>query len=110
MDGAPFCKRCRTAAICCLQTRAETDRVIVEVEDEGGGVTADVALLVFDPFFTTKEKGVGLSLSIAYKITMQHDGSLQVSNGIRGAIFRVTLLADRKDTHARPTSTGTPCS
>jgi signal transduction histidine kinase len=63
----------------------------IEVEDTGGGVDAGLQARVFDPFFTTKEKGVGLGLSIAYKIAAQHGGSLTVSNSPGGAVFRLVL-------------------
>ncbi len=69
----------------------EKQSVLIEVEDEGSGVAPAIASRIFDPFFTTKEKGVGLGLSIAYKIAAQHGGSLTVRNGTRGAIFRLTL-------------------
>ena len=65
--------------------------MVIEVEDEGIGVAPAIAGRIFDPFFTTKEKGVGLGLSIAYKIAVQHGGALTVRNGTRGAIFRLTL-------------------
>lgn len=35
---------------------------------------------IFDPFFTTKEKGIGLRLSIAHKITDQLKGKLTAIN------------------------------
>jgi signal transduction histidine kinase len=69
----------------------ENQFLAIEVEDEGGGVDPAIAARVFDPFFTTKEKGVGLGLSIAYKIAVQHGGTLAVRNGTRGAIFRLML-------------------
>jgi len=69
----------------------EKQVVSIEVEDEGEGVDPAIAARIFDPFFTTKEKGVGLGLSIAYKIAVQHGGSLTVRNGTRGAIFRLAL-------------------
>jgi two-component system sensor histidine kinase HydH len=65
--------------------------IIVEVEDEGGGVDPNILARIFDPFFTTKEKGVGLGLSIAYKIARQHGGTLAVTNGERGAIFQLMI-------------------
>ncbi len=74
-----------------LRTALNAETVIVEVEDEGGGVDSAIASRIFDPFFTTKDKGIGLGLSTAYKIAMQHGGTLAVSNGKRGAIFRLTL-------------------
>lgn len=76
-----------------LQFRAARvgETVVIEVEDEGGGIDSAIASRIFDPFFSTKEKGIGLGLSTAYKIAMQHDGKLSASNGARGAIFRLTL-------------------
>lgn len=71
----------------------EKDGIIVEVEDEGGGVDPTITARIFDPFFTTKEKGIGLGLSIAYKIVMQHGGALTVQDGARGAVFRLALQA-----------------
>ena len=74
-----------------LRTVRAEEEIVIEVEDEGGGVDTAIASRIFDPFFTTKEKGIGLGLSTAYKIVMQHGGKLTVSNGKRGAIFRLTL-------------------
>jgi signal transduction histidine kinase len=74
-----------------LRTLAEESSIVVEVEDTGGGVDHAIRSRVFDPFFTTKEKGVGLGLSIAYKIVAQHGGTLTLRDGERGAIFRVML-------------------
>lgn len=77
-----------------LVLRAARDggsKIMVEVEDEGGGVDPSVSARIFDPFFTTKEKGVGLGLSIAYKIAMQHGGTLTLREGERGAIFQLKI-------------------
>lgn len=74
-----------------LRTSRDEDEVVIEVEDTGGGVDPALKARIFDPFFTTKDKGVGLGLSIAYKIAAQHGGSLTITNGSRGAIFRLSL-------------------
>ena len=81
-----------------FRTARERDHVWLDVEDEGGGVDPAVSARIFDPFFTTKEKGIGLGLSVAYKIAAGHRGSLTVKNGERGAVFRLTLpLAGAND-------------
>ncbi|MBI2186300.1 MAG: PAS domain-containing protein [Acidobacteria bacterium] len=66
--------------------------VLVEVADEGPGMSPDLAERVFKPFFTTKPQGSGLGLAIVRKIVDAHDGSidLQTAPG-RGTTIRVTL-------------------
>jgi len=74
-----------------FRTARAGETVVIEVEDDGGGIDPAIAARIFDPFFTTKEKGIGLGLSTAYKIALQHDGKLSATNGVRGAIFQLTL-------------------
>lgn len=80
-----------------LRTLQASDEVAVEVEDEGGGVDPAISSRIFDPFFTTKEKGIGLGLSVAYKIAQQHGGTLTVSNTDKGANFRLMLSPSHPD-------------
>jgi signal transduction histidine kinase len=76
------------------RTFADKFTTIIEVEDTDG-VDPAIVTHIFDPFFTTKDKGVGLGLSIAYKIVAQHDGTLTSRDGERGAIFPVILLCNK---------------
>jgi two-component system NtrC family sensor kinase len=68
---------------------------IVEVEDDGPGVSAELHRRIFEPFFTTKEvgQGTGLGLSISHGIASAHGGSLDLCAGTSGACFRLTLPA-----------------
>ena len=52
------------------------DYVLVEVQDTGHGIPAEVRAKIFEPFFTTKEvgKGTGLGLSMVYGIVKQTGG------------------------------------
>lgn len=52
--------------------------VIIEVEDSGPGIPADVLPRIFDSLFTTKESGTGLGLSYCKDIVEQHGGHLTV--------------------------------
>ena len=50
--------------------------VIVEVEDNGAGMTPDQVARAFEPFFTTKFTGRGLGLAAAHGIVRAHRGSI----------------------------------
>ncbi len=66
--------------------------ILVDVIDEGPGVSADHVERIFSPFFTTKEKGTGLGLAIAHRIVTAHGGSLEVvQNSGGGGWFRMRL-------------------
>jgi signal transduction histidine kinase len=70
----------------------ETDVVILEVADTGGGIPPDVEKRLFDPFFTTKKTGVGLGLPIAARIVERHGGALQYQTQVNvGATFGIVL-------------------
>lgn len=66
--------------------------VLVDVADDGPGMTAEVAEKIFNPFFTTKAQGSGLGLAIVRKIIDAHEGRIDMSTTDgRGTRFRVTL-------------------
>ncbi len=72
------------------------DSAVLEVADDGIGVSDDDRERIFQPFFRTPEalsrKGVGLGLSIARSICAAHDGSIELESAPgRGSLFRVIL-------------------
>lgn len=69
---------------------------IVEVQDNGVGMSPDVVARLFTPFFTTKESGIGtgLGLSITYRILKGLNGAITVDTAPgAGSTFRVLLPA-----------------
>jgi two-component system, NtrC family, sensor kinase len=69
---------------------------IVEVEDNGRGISLDHLDRIFDPFFTTKTvgEGTGLGLSVSYGIVRDHKGSIEVTSQLgKGSCFRVVVPA-----------------
>ena len=79
-----------------IELRAETDHeaVTLTVRDTGPGIAPEHLDQVFDPFFSTKEvgQGLGLGLSISYRIIDGFGGSVRAANHPDGgAQFTVRL-------------------
>ena len=75
-----------------LSTQVDGARVVIEVKDQGPGVSPEHLDKLFDPFFTTKDTGTGLGLSVAHQIVSQHGGILNAKNNSdRGATFSLFL-------------------
>jgi signal transduction histidine kinase len=77
-----------------LRTRREGDFVIVEVQDNGPGIPAEIKDRIFDPFFTTKPvgQGTGLGLDISYNIVVnKHRGDIKVNSEPGKTVFEVWL-------------------
>ncbi|NEP42265.1 MAG: histidine kinase, partial [Okeania sp. SIO2H7] len=67
-------KKWDTAPTIWIRTRTNRNNfVVIEIEDNGMGISPKVRHKLFDPFFTTKPvgKGTGLGLSISYKIIVE---------------------------------------
>ncbi|MFC1461963.1 PAS domain S-box protein [Verrucomicrobiota bacterium] len=83
---------------------SKAHQVVVEVEDNGGGMDEATMERIFEPFFTTKKTGTGtgLGLSIAHRIVSDLGGRIEVeSEEGEGAVFRVTLPVHEKQEQKR---------
>lgn len=75
-----------------VTTKLEKNQVLVEVADDGNGISKENLSKLFTPFFTTKSKGTGLGLSIIKKIIDDHNGRIKVKSreGV-GTTFMIYL-------------------
>ena len=80
-----------------LKTAQDGNHIVVQIKDNGVGMTEEVKHRIFEPFFTTKDvgEGTGLGLSIAYKIVEDHNGAIEVdSTPGEGTTFNLRLPMD----------------
>ncbi|HWY32311.1 MAG TPA: ATP-binding protein [Candidatus Acidoferrum sp.] len=65
-----------------LTGKTENRRTVIVVRDNGPGIDPKISDKIFDPFFTTKEvgKGMGLGLSICYRIVKDYGGIISVES------------------------------
>lgn len=65
---------------------------VVEIGDNGPGISEEDCRHIFDPFFTTKMSGTGLGLAITQRIIELHRGKIEVtSEPSSGTTFRIYL-------------------
>jgi signal transduction histidine kinase len=75
-----------------LTMQQEGRSVLLEVRDEGIGMSPEVAARAFEPFFTTKSRGTGLGLPICKRIVEAHGGRIHLSSRrAYGTTVRVEL-------------------
>jgi len=63
-----------------VAVRADDDRLVVTIVDNGVGLPAELRERLFEPYVTTRERGTGLGLAIVKRIVEDHRGQLELSN------------------------------
>ncbi|MFN3567628.1 MAG: ATP-binding protein, partial [Caldimicrobium sp.] len=77
-----------------IRVGIDEGRALLEVSDNGVGMTEEIKKRLFEPFFTTKGlgKGTGLGLYMIYNIIQNAEGEIKVeSNFLEGTTFKVFL-------------------
>lgn len=76
-----------------VRTYRQDGCAVVEVVDNGPGISPEVLPHIFEPFFTTKGvgEGTGLGLDTAQRIVRKHRGSIQVRSNPGNTCFQVWL-------------------
>jgi len=76
-----------------VRTYRQDDCAVIEIHDNGPGISPDVEPHIFEPFYTTKGvgEGTGLGLDTVQRIVRKHRGSIQVKSKAGDTSFRVSL-------------------
>lgn len=77
-----------------INIKNETAQIIIDVKDNGKGISKKNIANVFRPGFTTKQRGWGLGLSLSKRIVdLYHKGELFVKQSEvgKGTTFRIVL-------------------
>ncbi|MFJ8259205.1 PAS domain S-box protein [Peribacillus asahii] len=72
-----------------IKTYAEEQAVILEIKDQGAGISPEILEKIGTPFFTTKEKGTGLGLAICYSVAERHQAEIDIETGDTGTTFSI---------------------
>ncbi len=92
-----------------VRTYRDDNCVLVEIGDNGPGISPEVKAHIFEPFFTTKGvgEGTGLGLDTVQRIVKKHRGNVQVDSKPGDTRFQVWLplaetaaVAERNQTNS----------
>ena len=73
-----------------IKTYIDGGESVIEVFDTGSGINKNDLPKIFDPFFSTRQDGVGLGLSIVYRIVNDHNGKI-IAKSESGAGSQFTI-------------------
>ena len=80
-----------------MRTRSTAERVEIEIEDSGPGISAEIFKRIFEPLFSTKGFGVGLGLPTVKQIMEHHGGNIEMSSELgRGTRALIWLPLTRE--------------
>jgi signal transduction histidine kinase len=72
----------------------EKEKIVITIEDNGGGIDKNIMPKIFEPYFTTKHQsqGTGLGLHMSYQIVTESlKGKIYAQNTNNGAKFFIEL-------------------
>lgn len=81
---------------------SEGQMAVIEVEDNGHGMTPEDKYRIFEPFFSTKAQGVGLGLSITYQLIKENGGAIDLhSQPGNGTTMIIRLPLPQEETEGK---------
>ncbi|MGF7059816.1 ATP-binding protein [Brassicibacter mesophilus] len=82
-----------------IKTYDKANKVFIEIQDTGTGISHEIREKIFEPFFSTKEaRGTGLGLSIVRRIVEDHDGDIELESELGyGSRFKISFNKHKSD-------------
>jgi len=74
-----------------VRIKKARDKAIIEIEDNGIGISRKNRDKIFEPKFTTKSKGMGLGLSIIKNLVTNYNGEIDFKSTKVKTIFKIQL-------------------
>lgn len=65
-----------------LKLDIRDNEAIVQIEDQGHGISEEKLRMIGEPFYSTKEAGTGLGMLVSYKIIENHAGRIHISSQV----------------------------
>ena len=59
-----------------VKTHQQQQRILVEIEDNGKGMSKEIQDHIFDLYFSTKEDGGGIGLAVSKNILLAHEAQI----------------------------------
>jgi len=79
------------------QETADREDAVIEVSDNGRGISEEDRARIFNPFFTTRSEGTGLGLPAVRRIARAHGGTVVVESKLgQGSTFTIRLPLNRE--------------
>ena len=79
------------------QETADREDAVIEVSDNGRGISEEDRARIFNPFFTTRSEGTGLGLPAVRRIARAHGGTVGVESKLgQGSTFTIRLPLNRE--------------
>jgi PAS domain S-box-containing protein len=75
-----------------VTTSSQDNKCVITIRDNGAGIGVENINKLFEPFFSGKPKGMGLGLTTAQNIILNHKGTIEVESELnRGTQFMISF-------------------
>lgn len=76
-----------------ISTYCQAEDIVLEIQDQGSGMPANILENIGQPFLTTKENGTGLGLAVVYRIANDHQAKVDIVSNDQGTTFYIIFKA-----------------